>query len=147
MIKAALIAEPSPEARRAHFTPLTPTSFLPRAAAVYPQRISLIHGALRQTWKQTYQRCLRLASALRNRGIGHGDIVAVLAPNIPAMYEAHFGVPMAGAVVNTLNTRLKAEEIAFQLVHSGARMLLVDRGIQRNGRKGCRSLDKSTNHR
>jgi fatty-acyl-CoA synthase len=140
MIKAPLIAEPSPEARRAHFTPLTPTAFLPRAAAVYPQRVSLIHGALRQTWKQTYQRCLRLASALQNRGIGHGDIVAVLAPNIPAMYEAHFGVPMAGAVVNTLNTRLKAEEIAFQLVHGRARMLLVDREFSETAAKAVAAL-------
>jgi fatty-acyl-CoA synthase len=127
MTGAPLIAEPGPTARRAHFTPLTPLSFLPKAAAIYPQRISLIHGTLRQTWKETHQRCLRLASALRRHGIGVGDIVAVLAPNIPAMYEVHFGVPMAGAVLNTLNTRLKAEEIAFQLAHSRARMLLVDR--------------------
>src|SRR5258708_30724641 len=100
MTIASLIAEPSPEARRAHFTPLSPTSFLPKAAAVYPERISLIHGAIRQTWKETYQRCLKLASALRGRGIGRGDIVAVLAPNTPAMYEVHFGVPMAGGVVH-----------------------------------------------
>jgi fatty-acyl-CoA synthase len=119
-------SEPTSDAGRAHFAPLTPLSFLPRAAALYPQRVALIHGALRQTWKETYDRCLRLASALRSRGLGRGDIVAIIAPNIPAMYEAHFGVPMAGAVLNTLNTRLKAEEIAFQLAHSGARILLAD---------------------
>jgi fatty-acyl-CoA synthase len=140
MIMAPFLAEPSPEARRAHFTPLTPTSFLPKAAAVYPQRISLIHGPLRQTWRETYQRCVKLASALRGRDIGRGDIVAVLAPNIPAMYEAHFGVPMAGAVLNTLNTRLKAEEIAFQLAHNRARMLLVDREFSETAAKAVAAL-------
>ncbi|WP_176598254.1 MULTISPECIES: acyl-CoA synthetase [Sphingobium] len=118
--------ESTPDALRAHFAPLTPLSFLPRAAMLYPDRVALVHGALRQTWRETHDRCLRLASALRSRGIGRGDIVAIIAPNTPAMYEAHFGVPMAGAVLNTLNTRLKAEEIAFQLAHSGARMLLAD---------------------
>ena len=110
----------------AHFTPLTPLSFLPRAALVYPERIAIVHGSLQQTWRQTYERCRKLACALRKRGIGRGDVVAVLSPNTPAMYEAHFGVPMAGAVLNTLNTRLKADEIAFQLAHSGARAILVD---------------------
>ncbi len=112
--------------QRAHFTPLTPLSFLPRAAHVYPERIALVHGSLRRTWRETYNRCRKLASALEKRGIGRGDIIAVISPNIPAMYEAHFGVPMAGAVLNTLNTRLKADEIAFQLAHSGARVVLVD---------------------
>lgn len=112
--------------QRAHFTPLTPLSFLPRAAKVYPDRIALIHGPLRRNWRETYHRCRKLASALRGRGIGRGDIVAVISPNTPAMYEAHFGVPMAGAVLNTLNTRLKAEEIAFQLAHSGAKAVIVD---------------------
>lgn len=110
----------------AHFTPLTPLSFLPRAALVYPERVALVHGSLERTWQQTYDRCRKLASALQKRGIGRGDVVAVLSPNTPAMYEAHFGVPMAGAVLNTLNTRLKADEIAFQLAHSGARVILVD---------------------
>ena len=124
---ALRFVEPSPDARRANFTPLTPLAFLPRAATIYPDRIALIHGGLRQTWAETHQRCLRLASALQRRGVGRGDVVAIIAANIPAMYEAHFGIPMAGAVLNTLNTRLKPEEIAFQLAHSGARMLLVDR--------------------
>ena len=119
--------EDSADATRAHFTPLTPLSFLERTAAVFPDKIALIHGTLRQNWRDTYRRCLQLSSALRERGIRKGDVVAILAPNIPAMYEAHFGVPMAGAVINTLNTRLSAGEIAFQLQHSGARMLLVDK--------------------
>lgn len=111
----------------AHYAPLTPLTFLPRAAAIYPGRISIVHGMQAWTWKETNDRCVQLASALKSRGIGRGDIVAVIAPNIPAMVELHFGVPMAGAVLNTLNTRLKAEEVAFQLTHSGARLLLVDR--------------------
>jgi fatty-acyl-CoA synthase len=117
----------STDLRRAHFAPLTPLSFLPRTAAVFPARPSLIHGHLRWTWRETEERCRRLASALQGRGVGRGDIVAIIAPNIPAMYESHFGVPMAGAILNTLNTRLTADEIAFQLAHSGARMVLVDR--------------------
>lgn len=124
----------------ANFTPLTPISFLPRTAAIFPERIALIHGNVPRTWKETHARCLRLASALNARGIGRGDIVAVIAPNIPAMYEAHFGVPMAGAVLNTLNTRLKSEEIAFQLQHSGARMLLVDREFSETVAKAISTL-------
>ena len=123
----ALTFDDPAEVHQAHFSPLTPLSFLPRAAAIYPAKPSLIYGPLRWTWRETHERCPRLASALRARRIGRGDIVAVMAPNIPAMYEAHFGIPMAGAVLNTLNTRLKADEIAFQLAHSGARMVIVDR--------------------
>jgi fatty-acyl-CoA synthase len=111
----------------ANHAPLTPLSFLERAACVYPERISVIHGAARFTWRQTYQRARRLASALAKRGIGPGDTVAVMLPNIPAMYEAHFGVPMCGAVLNALNTRLDADAIAFMLEHGGARLLIADR--------------------
>jgi fatty-acyl-CoA synthase len=110
----------------ANYAPLTPLSFLERAAYVYPQRLSVVHGAERYTWSQTYQRARRLASALARRGIGVGDTVAAMLPNIPAMYEAHFGVPMCGAVLNTLNTRLDPEAIAFMLEHGEARVLLVD---------------------
>src|SRR5687767_3582896 len=92
----------------ANYAPLTPLSFLERTASVYPDLPSVIHGRQRYTWRETYARCRRLASALAKRGIGVGDTVAVMLPNIPAMYEAHFGVPMAGAVLNTLNTRLDA---------------------------------------
>ena len=82
---------------KANYTPLSPLSFLERSAQVYPQRTSLIHGEARYTWQQTYERCRRLASALAKHGIAAGDTVATMLPNIPAMYEAHFGVPMAGA--------------------------------------------------
>jgi fatty-acyl-CoA synthase len=112
---------------QANYAPLTPSSFLSRAAHVYPDRLSIVHGGLRQTWRQTYERCRQLASALARRGIGPGETVAVMAPNIPAMVEAHFGVPMAGCVLNALNTRLDAPTIAFMLTHGGARVLLTDR--------------------
>ncbi len=105
---------------------LSPLSFLQRSAEVYPDRIAIIHGEVRHTWAETYARCRRLASALRQLGIGEGDTVATLLPNTPAMGEAHFGVPMAGAVLNTINIRLAAEEIAFILGHGGAEVLLVD---------------------
>jgi len=111
----------------ANFVPLSPLSFLERTASVYPDRTALIHGAQRQTWSQTYERCRRLASSLAARGIGRGDTVAAMLPNVPAMFEAHFGVPMCGAVLNTLNTRLDAEAISFMLQHGEARVLLTDR--------------------
>jgi fatty-acyl-CoA synthase len=111
----------------ANHVPLSPLSFLARAAEVYPDKPALIHGPLRQTWGQTYARCRRMASALARSGIGVGDTVAILAPNTPAMYEAHFGVPMAGAVLNTINIRLDARTVAFILQHGEAKVLLVDR--------------------
>ena len=111
----------------ANFTALSPLSFLARTAAVYPDRLAIVHGALRQTWQQTYTRCRQLASALTQRGIGLGDTVAVMLPNTPPMIEAHFGVPMTGAVLNSLNTRLDAESIAFMLMHGGAKILITDR--------------------
>ena len=110
----------------ANYAPLTPLSFLERAAYVYPERVSVVHGKERYTWKGTYARCRRLASALKKRGIGVGDTVAVMLPNIPAMVEAHFGVPMCGAVLNALNTRLDAEAIGFMLDHGEAKLLLAD---------------------
>jgi fatty-acyl-CoA synthase len=115
--------------RLANYTPLSPLSFLPKVAAVHPNRVALIHGAWSSTWAQTYARCRRLASALAKRGIGAGDTVAVMAQNVPAMYEAHFGVPMTGAVLNTLNIRLNTEAIAFQLSHGEAKVLITDRGF------------------
>jgi fatty-acyl-CoA synthase len=110
----------------ANHTPLTPIVFLERSAEVYPQHPAVVHGDMRQTWAQTYERCRRLASALRKRGIGRNDTVAVMLPNTPAMVEAHFFVPMAGAVLNTLNTRLDAETIAFMLDHGEAKVVVVD---------------------
>lgn len=110
----------------ANHVALSPISFLTRAALVYPEKLAIVHGALRQTWGQTYKRCKRLASALRQRGIGLGDTVAVMLPNTPPMVEAHFGVPMAGAVLNALNTRLDAPTIAFMLKHGEAKLVVVD---------------------
>ena len=115
----------------ANFAPLTPLQFLERTASVYPDHLALVHGPRRQTWAETYARCRQLASALEKVGVGIGDTVAIMAPNIPEMYEAHFGVPMSGAVLNSLNTRLDAAMIAFILDHSETRVLLVDREYHR----------------
>jgi fatty-acyl-CoA synthase len=111
----------------ANFTPLSPISFLRRTAAVYPDRLAVLHGAHRATWRDTYVRCRRLASALAARGVRRGDTVAILAPNIPAILEAHFAVPMIGAVLNALNTRLDAAAISFMLQHGEAKVLITDR--------------------
>jgi fatty-acyl-CoA synthase len=110
----------------ANFAPLSPLSFLERTASVYPDRLAIVHGDLRQTWRQTYRRCRQLASALHQAGVGKNDTVAVMLPNTPPMVEAHFGVPMSGAVLNTLNTRLDAETLAFMLDHGEAKVLIVD---------------------
>ena len=110
----------------ANFAALTPLAFIQRTAEVYPDKLAIVHGELRQTWGETYERCRRLASALTKAGIGKNDTVAVMLPNTPPMVEAHFGVPMAGAVLNTLNTRLDPEAVAFMLDHGEARALIVD---------------------
>src|SRR5438132_9218169 len=111
----------------ANYTPLTPLGFIERAAYVHPNRTAVIHGARRATWAETYARCRRLASALERRGIVVGDTVAAPLANTPEMFECHFGVPMAGAVRNTLNTRLDSEAIAFMLEHGEAKVLIADR--------------------
>ena len=123
---AASIFDHNLEKNAANYASLTPLSFLERAAYVYPQRPSVIHGAERYTWAETYARCRRLAAALTKRGIGVGHTVAAMLPNTPPMYECHFGVAMAGAVLTTLNTRLDAEAIAFMLEHGEARLLITD---------------------
>ncbi|HTY68019.1 MAG TPA: acyl-CoA synthetase [Alphaproteobacteria bacterium] len=110
----------------ANYVPLSPLSFLPRAAHVFPRHLAIVHGAVRRTWAQTYARCRRLADALRRRGVKRGDTVALMAPNIPAAYEAAFGVPMAGAVLNAMNIRLDAPTIAFMLEHGETKVLLTD---------------------
>jgi fatty-acyl-CoA synthase len=110
----------------ANFSAFTPLAFMERSALVYPEKLAVVHGSLRQTWGQTYTRCRQLASALQGRGIGKGDTVAVMLPNVPPMVEAHFGVPMSGAVLNTLNTRLDPEAIAFMLDHGEAKAVIVD---------------------
>ena len=113
--------------RSANFRPLSPISFLGWAAGVYPEKTAVIHGELRRTWGQFQDRCNRLASALQKRGIGIGDTVAVMSPNAPAMLEAHYGIPMAGAVLNALNFRLDAATLAFILDHGEAKVLITDR--------------------
>lgn len=114
----------------ANHAPLTPLLYLERAAHIYPERLAVVHGlgaqAIRYSWSELYARCRRLAGALSARGLGKGDTVAVMLPNTPAMIEAHFGVPMCGAVLNALNTRLDPATIAFMLDHGEARMVMVD---------------------
>src|ERR1700754_320777 len=110
----------------ANFVALTPLSFLARTAAIYPNHTSTVYEGGSFTWSETYARCRRFASYLAGRDIGRGDTVAAMLPNIPAMNEAHFAVPMAGAVLNALNIRLDATSIAFQLDHGGAKIILVD---------------------
>src|ERR1700746_2083496 len=110
----------------ANYVPLTPLSFLERSAAVYPNHVSAVYEGRSFTWSETHERCRRFASYLARKGIGEKDAVAAMLPNVPAMNELHFAVPMAGAVLNALNTRLDAPSIAFQLDHGGARMILVD---------------------
>ena len=112
---------------KANFVPLSPLSFIERTAKVYPDRLSVIHGERRYTWSQTYARTRQLASALKKIGIGKGDTVAIMGANTPETYEAHFGVPMTGAVLNTLNIRLDAATISFILDHGEAKVLLTDR--------------------
>jgi len=110
----------------ANFAPMSPLAFIERTAEVYPTRLAVVHGNLRQDWATTYRRCRQLASALAQCGIGKNDTVAVMLPNTPPMVEAHFGIPMAGAVLNTLNTRLDPETIAFMLDHGEAKAVIVD---------------------
>ncbi|WP_066258556.1 acyl-CoA synthetase [Hydrogenophaga flava] len=110
----------------ANFAPISPLSFIERTAEVYPDRLAIVHGGLRQTWAQTYARTRQLANALQKAGIGKNDTVAVMLPNTPPMVEAHFGVSMAGAVLNALNTRLDPEAIAFMLDHGEAKAVIVD---------------------
>ncbi len=110
----------------ANHVPLTPISLIRRTAAVYPDRTAVIHGGIRRTWSETFERSRRLASALARHGVGRDDTVAMMAPNIPEYVEAHFGVPMAGAVLNAINTRLDAAAIAFILGHGEAKVLLTD---------------------
>ena len=111
----------------ANHVPLTPISLVQWAADVFPERCAVVHGPLRYTWAQMFERARRLASVLAARDIGDGDTVSAVLPNIPARLDAHFGVPMTGAVLNTINTRLDPATIAFQLRHSGAKVLITDR--------------------
>jgi fatty-acyl-CoA synthase len=124
---ASTIYDTNLDKNPANYQPLTPLAFLERAAAVHPERIAVVHGALQRNYRDFYARSRRLASALARRGIGRGDTVSVMLPNTPAMLECHYGVPMTGAVLNTLNTRLDAKIIAFSLAHGEAKVLITDR--------------------
>jgi fatty-acyl-CoA synthase len=124
----------------ANFVPLSPLTFIERAASVYPDHLAVVHGAVRRTWAESYVRCRQLASALQRRGIGLGDTVAAMLPNIPEMFELHFGVPMMGAVLNTLNIRLDAEAIAFMLEHGEAKILFTDREFSETIGKALRLI-------
>jgi len=113
----------------ANYAPLTPLTLMERAATVFPDHTAVIHGSRRYSWAESYARCRRLASALAGRGIGVGDTVALIAPNVPEIFEAHYGVPMIGAVLNTINTRLDAATVAFILEHGEAKAFIVDREL------------------
>ena len=115
------------EKNSANYTELTPLSFLERTARVFPNHTAVIHGSSRRSWLETYKRCIRLASSLSSLGIGKGDTVAMMLPNVPAALEAHFGIPMCGAVLNALNIRLDAKTIAFILDHGESKVLLTDK--------------------
>jgi fatty-acyl-CoA synthase len=125
----ALIFEAGLDRNRANHAPLTPSDYLVRSAAVWPNKTAMIHGDHRWSYGEMYARCRRLASAISRRGIGAGQAVSVLAPNTPAMLEAHYGVPMSGAVLNAINTRLDAATIAFILEHAESKLVLVDREL------------------
>lgn len=113
----------------ANYESLSPLSFLKRTAEVYPNKLAMVHGAVRRTWSETYTRCRQLASALSQRGIGVGDTVSIICPNLPEHFEAHFGVPMVGAILNSINTRLDAATVAFILQHAEAKLLITEREL------------------
>lgn len=126
----------------ANYAALTPITFLARSAFVYPDYPALVHGPVRRSWGEVYRRCRQLASSLSQQGIRRGDTVAFLCPNTPPLYEAHFGVPMAGAVLNAINTRLDAEAVAFILEHGESKILFVDREFAGLAEKALRLLEK-----
>ncbi|WP_206072589.1 acyl-CoA synthetase [Magnetospirillum sp. ME-1] len=127
----------------ANFVALTPLTFLERSAAVWPDRLAVIHGPVRRTWAETYSRCRRLAAALIQRGIGRGDTVALMGANTPETFEAHFGVPLTGAVLNAINTRLDADAIAFILNHAEAKILITDREFSPVVKKALAGLGRT----
>ncbi|GAB6079873.1 acyl-CoA synthetase [Hydrogenophilus hirschii] len=126
----------------ANYVPLTPLSFLQRTAAVYPDRLAVIHGNRRYTWAQFAERARRLASALHHLGVGKNDTVAVVLNNTPEMLECHFGVPGAGAVLNTINTRLDPETVAFILEHGEAKVLITDREYAHTVKAALARIDR-----
>jgi fatty-acyl-CoA synthase len=115
------------EKNAANYVPLTPLAFMERAAGIYPDQMAVVYGPVRRNWAETYARCRRLASALSKRGIGIGDTVAIMATNTPELFEAHFGIPMAGGILNAINTRLDAASVKFILEHAEAKIIITDR--------------------
>ncbi|MGQ7847338.1 AMP-binding protein [Granulosicoccus sp. 3-233] len=130
-------------AQSANYTPLSPLSFLSRSRDVYPDRIAIIHGERKLTWKQVHERCLAGAARLAALGIRTGDVVAVVAPNVPALFELHFSVPLCGGVLNAINTRLDADTIKHILEHGGAKVLFVDRDSTAVVNEALQSMDKA----
>lgn len=133
------------EANSANHVAMSPVSYIARAAEVYPNRPAVVHGQLLRTWKEVFDRSRSLASALTKKGVGLGDTVAVMLPNVPAMVEAHFGVPMAGGVLNSLNTRLDARAIAFMLNHGEAKVIITDPEFSNTIRQALRILKDEFN--
>ncbi len=123
---------------QANYAALTPLSFIERAAFVYPEQTATVHGNVRRNWAETYRRCRQLASALQKHGLGKGDTVSVVAPNLPEVFESHFGVPMSGAVLNAVNIRLDAEAIAFILQHAESKVVIVEREFSEVVQKALR---------
>lgn len=127
---------------QANYSALTPLSFLERTAAIYPERTAIVYGDIRRTWKQTYERCRAMASSLTAQAIEPGDTVSILAANIPEHFEAHFSVPMCGAVLNSINTRLDAETIAFILQHAETKLFIVDPEFVEVASRALQMIDK-----
>ena len=126
----------------ANYAPLSPLTFIERSAYIYPDRLAVVHGARRYTWSQSYERSRRLASALKQLGVGKGDTVSTILNNTPEMFECHFGVPACGAVLNTINTRLDAEAVAFILNHAEAKVVFTDREFARMAKKAIALADR-----
>jgi len=127
---------------KANFVPLTPITFLERTKDIYPNYESVIYKKRVFTWKQTYDRCVKFASALEKHGIKLGDTVAIMAPNIPELFEAHYSVPMTGAVLNAINTRLDSKTVGYILEHGDAKALIVDRQFHDVVKKAIEGLNK-----
>ena len=130
------------EKNNANFVPLTPISFLERTKDIYPNYESVIYKKRVYTWKQTYDRCVKFANALVKHGIKLGDTVSIMAPNIPELFEAHYSIPMTGAVLNAINTRLDSKTVGYILKHSDAKALIVDCQFHNIVKKALEGLDK-----
>ena len=132
------------EKNAANYVPLTPLSFMERAASIYPEQLAVVYGPVRRNWAETYARSRRLASALTKRGIGVGDTVAVMATNTPELFEAHFGVPMTGGILNAINTRLDAASVKFILEHADAKILITDREFSKVVKPAVEAMENTS---